>query len=141
MAQTANQKTAPVNLRRQKPEPFWEKHLRKIEDNQRDIEALRLEMRMDYAQRVELDALGDRVERLEVTRLDLESRRQALSPVSLFAIAAFVVILGALVLAVARMDRRIDATTQKLNWAGDSIIQQRNAYPLPSPVQPSPPPP
>jgi hypothetical protein len=129
---------APAKNRRPKSEP-WQKHLEAIEQSQREVESLRLEMRMDYAQRVELDALGDRVTHLETQSDVKRSEHSGTFILALIATGSITVIIGCLVAAVFRLDYRMDTQTRKTNWMGDEIIQQRNAYPLPSPVQPSPP--
>ena len=141
MAQTANQKTAPAKNRRPKVEQ-WKKHLESIEQSQREVEALRLEMSMDYAQRVELDALGDRVTHLETQSDVKRSEHPQTLILALIATGSIVTLIACLVGGVLRLESRIDSQGQKLNWIGDEVIQQRSAYPLPSPSPiPSPNPP
>jgi hypothetical protein len=120
--------------------PKVDKHLERIEATEREIEAIRLQMRLDFAQHVEVEALGDRVTNLEAQSNGQRSEHPATLTLALIATGSIAVLIGALAMAVSRLDHRLDTQVQKLNWAGDEIIQQRRAYPLPSP-SPSPPPP
>jgi hypothetical protein len=99
---------------------------------------LEMQTNRDFAYRVEVEAVCDRLDALEASA-PTDADRQATRKSALYLSVGVTALISAWLWSLYTGDARLNGMQEKLDWVGQSMVEQRQNYPVyRPPVAPSP---